>query len=333
MKKNLIIQFLEAIAVGDAFGKVTEYCTRQEIKEQLGTVETLLTPQESLTHKDLFYGQITDDTEQNIYLLRQFCLTGTVTAKQTAQALLDWYKETNAAAYIGPSSARAILAIQNGEDISTTGLWGTTCGGIMRAPAAFLCGVTRQDLIDNTIACLLPTHNTAAAMEAAICYVFALEAAFAGKDIDQILDAASEGALLGSSIGNTLRTAGCVPSCAARITYIREMMPHIKTEEKLQELLYDVLGATLASADVCSAVIGTFLWAKDDVFTAIRFATNMGGDSDTIAFLAAGLCCLYAGKHNIPPYITEQVIKANNLELEKLAQDIMKLRKRTELVL
>jgi len=170
-------------------------------------------------------------------------------------------------------------------------------------------------------------------MEAAMCYTFALEAAFAGKDIDQILDAAIQGAHLGSGMGNSLRTAGCVPSCAARITCIREMIPKIKTEEMLQELLYDVLGTTLASADVCSAVIGTFLWAKDDVFKAIRFATNMGGDSDTIAFLTAGLCCLYAGKHTIPHHIVEQVITANNLELEKLADDIMKLRKRKDLVL
>jgi ADP-ribosylglycohydrolase len=319
MERNIVRMFLEALAVGDAFGKVTEYCSLEDIKQKLGRVEVLLTPEESLTHNDLAHGQVTDDTEQNLYLIRQFAEDSEVTAENTAEALLKWVDETDAKKYMGPSSSVALEKIKNGEDIKTTGLNGTTSGGIMRIPAAFLFS-TVDSLVQNVVACLLPTHNTGVAMDAAMTYAYALQAAVQDNpSISEICDAAYEGSLIGRKYGSQKRTAAVAPGCGERVRYLQECLPSIKDEQALKEHLYYVLGTTCSSWDVCSAVFGIFLWAKDDVFTAIRISTEVGGDTDTIACLVACLSALYAKGHNIPEEMVQLVADANDIDFEVTA--------------
>lgn len=325
MERNIVRMFLEALAVGDAFGKVTEYCSLEDIKQKLGRVEVLLTPEESLTHNDLAHGQVTDDTEQNLYLIRQFAEDSEVTAENTAEALLKWVDETDAKKYMGPSSSVALEKIKNGEDIKTTGLNGTTSGGIMRIPAAFLFS-TVDSLVQNVVACLLPTHNTGVAMDAAMTYAYALQAAVQDNpSISEICDAAYEGSLIGRKYGSQKRTAAVAPGCGERVRYLQEYLPSIKDEQALKEHLYYVLGTTCSSWDVCSAVFGIFLWAKDDVFTAIRISTEVGGDTDTIACLVACLSALYAKGHNIPEEMVQLVADANDIDFEVTASLVSRI--------
>lgn len=319
MKQTEIRSFLEALAVGDAFGKATEYCAQAEIKEKLGKVIDLLPPERSLTHQDLFYGQVTDDTEQNVRLIYTYAETGEITAHNTAASLLKWVRETDAAdKYMGPSTLAALKKIEAGEDITQAGLKGTTCGGLMRTPSAFLMSAPER-LVESVVDCLIPTHNTAAAMEAAMAYAFALRAAADHASVEAICDAACEGAEIGSQYGSHFRLAAVVPSCAARIRYLQEILHTLKDEEALKSFLYNIYGTTLAACDVCAAVFGLFLWAKEDVYLAIRLATEMGGDTDTISCLAASLCCLYAGKHNLPSNMVQLVASANKLDFDALA--------------
>ena len=325
MERNIVRMFLEALAVGDAFGKVTEYCSLEDIKQKLGRVEVLLTPEESLTHNDLAHGQVTDDTEQNLYLIRKFAEDNEVTAENTAEALLKWVDETDAKKYMGPSSSVALEKIKNGEDIKTTGLNGTTSGGIMRIPAAFLFS-TVDSLVQNVVACLLPTHNTGVAMDAAMTYAYALQAAVQDNpSISEICDAAYEGSLIGRKYGSQKRTAAVAPGCGERVRYLQECLPSIKDEQALKEHLYYVLGTTCSSWDVCSAVFGIFLWAKDDVFTAIRISTEVGGDTDTIACLVACLSALYAKGHNIPEEMVQLVADANDIDFEVTASLVSRI--------
>ena len=319
MEQNIVQRFLEALAVGDAFGKVTEYCSLEDINHKLGPVHTLLTPEESLTHKDLAHGQVTDDTEQNFYLIRQFAKDKEVTADSTAKALIKWVDETDAEKYMGPSSGAALRKIKAGEDVNTTGLNGTTSGGIMRVPAVFLFS-TADDLVQNVVACLTPTHNTAVAIDAAMTYAYALQAAAQGKSsIDDICDAAYKGSLIGRKYGSQKRTAAVAPGCGERGRYLEKYLPQIKDEKALKEHLYYVLGTTCSSWDVCSSVFAIFLWAKDDVFEAIRISTELGGDTDTIACLAACLSSLYAKGHNIPKEMVQLVADTNNIDFTEIA--------------
>ena len=122
MKKELIQSFLEAFAVGDAYGKATEYCSLEQVQAHYSRIDELLPPEKAIAHQDLFYGQVTDDTEQNVYLLREYARQGRVTPYDTAMCLLRWVQETDAATkYIGPNSLKALRAIEQGADVTTAG--------------------------------------------------------------------------------------------------------------------------------------------------------------------------------------------------------------------
>lgn len=235
MKKELIQSFLEAFAVGDAYGKATEYCSLEQVQAHYSRIDELLPPEKAIAHQDLFYGQVTDDTEQNVYLLREYARQGRVTPYDTAMCLLRWVQETDAATkYIGPNSLKALRAIEQGADVTTAGTGGTTCGGMMRAPVAFLFS-TPDTLTQNVVTCLMPTHNTSVAIEAAMCYAYALQAAEAGKPMEQILDSACEGAQIGKGFGSTHRVAGVAPSCAARLRFLQKVIPTLQNERYFSE--------------------------------------------------------------------------------------------------
>jgi ADP-ribosylglycohydrolase len=321
--KERLAAVLEAFAVGDAMGMPTEFMTRLEIQSTFGLVSRLLEPEESKNHRDLPRGSITDDTEQNLYLLKAYCEHGLVSCDLTASTLLRWVQETDAVAkkYIGPSSLRALKAIQEGMDPRLAGRSGTTCGGLMRTLAAVFCTRGGDGLLENIVECLIPTHYTSQALEAAGAYGFALRAALEGCSIEEIL----QQALLGAQQGmDRAPYIACAASSAARIHHVVNFVPgtNLRADPFLDHL-YGVLGTGLESADVCAAVFALFLFAKEEVWLAIQLGASVGGDTDTIAALAGALCAAYAGSHNIPAEVLKEVVARNSLDLPAVAARVV----------
>jgi len=353
MNISVVSSVLEAFAVGDAMGMPTEFMTRREISEQFGEISSLIPAECSAHHDDLPSGSVTDDTEQTLYLLRRYCHDGEVSVGGTMSALLAWIRETDAVAkrYIGPSSLKALQAIENGASAETAGTTGTTCGGIMRTLAPVLCCHVAStasvnpagsvgsdsagsetdvcvrkntDAFENELLrcirdCLLPTHNTSPALEAAGAYGYAVAAALRGAALDEILDAALRGAGRACALAPY---ASCGASSACRIRFLAAYVPAVASSSELLDFLFGVFGTGLESADVCSAVFGLFLHAKKDVWLAIRLASQIGGDTDTIAALAGALCAAYAGGHNIPVEIVDTVRSVNHLDVSAVATQL-----------
>lgn len=225
--------------------------------------------------------------------------------------------------YIGPSSLHALRFIQDGGDIDAAGSCGTTCGGIMRTPSAFLFS-THETLERNVVECLRPTHNTAVAMEAAMAYAYALEEASQMEcTLESVLERAKTGAARGRLHGDAARTNGVGPSVSARIDFLGRLVDKDISDQALEELLYDVIGSTMASADVACAVFAIFMHTRGDAARAIEIATMTGGDSDTIACLAAGLCTLFSKGHDIPQEEIALVEQANGLDFDGIADMIV----------
>jgi len=295
----------------------TEFMTRDDIRRAFPEgVSHLLTQADSRNHGDLLPGSVTDDTEQVAYLLDLYRKRGTVTVEDTVNGLLSWIRETGAVEkhYIGPSSLKALTAIENGADPTTTGA-GTTCGGIMRTPAAvcFNPNQSLDELKENICACLLPTHNTSEALEAAGCYGAALLTALNGGAVDRVLDAAL---FFGPQVEALAPWRGCAASSAARI---REAASWGKlTDEELTHRLYDLWGTGLPSADVCGAAFALFLAAEGSAYRAISLGASLGGDTDTIAALAGALTAAQAGGTDIPEHIWAPVRAANGDILRRL---------------
>lgn len=288
----------------------TEFMTRGDIERRFpGGVRDLLRSEDSQNHGDLVPGSVTDDTEQVAYLLERYGRRGAVTVEDTVDALLAWVRETGAVEkhYIGPSSLKALQAIEQDADPSAAGM-GTTCGGIMRTPAAvcFDPDQTMEALRKNVRAALLPTHNTSEALEAAGCYGAALLTALNGGTIREVMDAALENGPLTEAMAPW---RGCAASSAARI---REALTWGELPRaELFHRLYDLWGTGLPSADVCGAVFAIFLAAKGSAYEAVSLGASLGGDTDTIAALAGALTAAQAGQCDVPSKIWDRVRTVN----------------------
>lgn len=310
---------LAAYAVGDAMGMPTEFMTRPAIAARFGPLlDRLARPEEGEKHQNLPYGLVTDDTEQVCYLLRHYREAGRVDTLETARVLERWISETGAdrKGYIGPSSLKALKAIREGVPPEKAGEGGTTCGGIMRAPAAVLyrAHADLDSLRADLHRCLMPTHNTSTALEAAGAYGAALWAAQKGLDFEGILDAAIH---FGGQMKPLAPYETCAPSCDWRIRFARDLAARADAGELL-DTAYHLIGTGLPSADVCFAVFAIFCHARKDAWLAIRLGASIGGDTDTIAALAGALCAAYAGTHNIPADVLGTVLRVNGQLLSGL---------------
>ena len=306
-----------AFAAGDACGMPTEFMCPADIRAvfgadmQDGLPAGLLPAEKSITHNILPAGSVTDDTEQNLYLLAEAEKRGGVTLEGVLSALEAWIAETGAVEkhYIGPSSLKALEAIRKGTPAAEAGIGGTTCGGIMRTPSAFLWNTAQseEELEESILTSLLPTHNTSEALEAAGAYGFALRAAFLGASMDEIFDAAGRG---GERLIAYAAWTGCAASSVRRIREAQKLAREL-SEAELLDHVYSLWGTGLPSADVAGAVFALFAAAGKDVWKAIQLATVIGGDTDTIAALAGALSAAYAGGQNIPQAVLDRILEQN----------------------
>ncbi|MGI5888986.1 MAG: ADP-ribosylglycohydrolase family protein [Oscillospiraceae bacterium] len=322
--KNRIRESASAYACGDAIGMPTEFMTLGEIRSKIGTVDRLLPQELSMNHPDLEPGRVTDDTEQNAYLLEAYRKSGEITSENTVEALLRWIDETDAVNrhYIGPNSKKALEAVKAGASMETAGTGGTTCGGIMRIPSVtwFDPGAGDEELSERVLKCLKPTHFTWEALEAAGAYAFAMREALSGGGEEAVLKAARLGGRLCSGLAPWQSAA---PSSVGRIEFISEYISKgTHDPRELQDMLYSVIGTGLPSADVCCAVFAIFLTSSGSAWEAVKAGASLGGDTDTIAALAGALTAAASGKNDIPEDIRRKVEAENPAVFSKLRYGI-----------
>lgn len=311
---------LESLAVGDALGMPTEFMSREKIKKEFGLVDHLIDPKLSIIHKELNFAQITDDTEQNLYLIKAYCEDGKISVENTVAALMKWIDEKKAIelGYIGPSSKRALNEISEGVSPEIAGKGGTTCGAPMRVISAALCSSGDYKNLENNIYnCTVPTHNTNLAMESAFCIGFALKAAIDGLSFNEIIKKSFKGAVIGRK-KSSYDYIGA--SCREKAEVLIKEIEKSKAIEEVLNKIYYLNGTTMEANEITAAVLGIFSYAKKDVWKAITLGASVGGDTDTIAAIVGVLCCAYAKKHNIPSEILNKVIESNNLNLDEYAE-------------
>jgi len=322
---NLLEETLLSFATGDAMGMGTEFMTRQAINERFGVLDGFIKPLQSQNHSDLASASVTDDTEQVLALLKAYGRDG-LSVQVTVETLVDWINTSDAVAkrYIGPSTLSALKAVQAGGDWHVSGVNGTTCGGIMRSPAPAIYSVlrhqTEQELAGDVYACLVATHNTSQAMEAAMAYAYALVRALRGASIDDIISDALRGAMAGR---NLAPYEACAASTHDRILFLRSTLGQSRFGvTEFLDYIYGVMGTSLASEDVAAAVFALFIYTEGDAWKAIRLASSLGGDTDTIAALAGALCTAYAQSSDIPDEVKETVVKVNNLDIHAILESV-----------
>lgn len=322
MNTDTISNMLKCFAAGDALGMPTEFMTLDVIHERFGIVSSLLRPEDSMNHGNLPTGSITDDTEQVLYLLKRYYLDGEITPENSTEALLSWIRETGAVEkkYIGPSSLKALLAVEAGDDYHYTGLSGTTCGGVMRTIAPFIFAFSRnyseiqmEQCID---AALLATHNTSQALEASYAYAYALAAAYKGMDRRMVVEEAIRGGLRGRQRASHV---ACSAGTSDRLEFLLSWVDFENMDDDcFMRFIYGVFGTSLESYDVASAALAIYLKYGYSVYKSISIAASIGGDTDTIAALVGPLSYLSSNIIDIPSYIMDIVMDVNRLDFSFL---------------
>jgi len=310
---------LAGVAVGDAMGMPASSYQPHEIVESYGRIEELLdAPPGHPYHDGLKAGHITDDTELTMLVVEMLLEDGGATPEGMARRILKWATDRRLleSGLIGPSTSRAIRALMEGKDPRETGRQGVTNGAAMKiSPIGIINVGNRQKLIDDVERTCLPSHGTSVAISAASAVAGAIaEALTPSSTVDSTVKAALECAALGARRGRQVT----LPSIEKRIQLAIDLTEGMDPSAAAA-VLYDYIGADVACVSSIPTVFGLFHAAGGDPMEAIIAASNMGGDTDTIASMVGGVAGALKGIDAFHPNMVSKVEEESDLNLEDVA--------------
>lgn len=320
-----VIGSLAGVAIGDAMGMPCEFLTREQIQQRYGRLASFVSPDPGHYHKGLKRGQITDDTEQTIEVIRALVRHGRLTPETAADAYLKWARDYNAfeSTVLGPSSRKALERLIRGEDPRVTGEHGDTVGAAMRvAPIGLVNAGRLQDAADECYASCLPTHGVSIAIGGACAIACAVAAAAAADTLDEVIDAAIWGASYGEALG--VKWAGA--SVAARIRLALRIVRETPDVMRAEDELYLTCGVGMAPTELVPTAIGIVALHDGDCAKSIESAVNMGGDTDTLASMVGAITGAYRGIDALPEEWIRLVQDINDLDLRDLADQLVLVR-------
>jgi ADP-ribosylglycohydrolase len=320
---------LYGLAIGDALGMPTQLLSRQQIVDRWGPLLTGFeaAPDDHQIAAGMPAGTVTDDTEQAVLLAGLLVRgNGTVDPGELAAALLAWERAMAARGsldLLGPSTRRALQAVQAGTPPTETGRYGDTNGAAMRITPVGIATAAedRLHLVDQVQQASLVTHNTSIALAGAAAVAAAVSAGIDGADVAAATGAAITAARLAAQRGHW--TAGA--NVAARIDWAANLVagaPPLRAAE----VIYTLVGTSLATQESVPAAFAVLSAVPADPWQACLLAASLGGDCDTIAAMAGAIGGACHGLAAFPPHAIETVDR-NGLDLIALADSLLELRK------
>jgi ADP-ribosylglycohydrolase len=315
---------LAGVALGDALGRATEFMTREDIRARFGWLDRFAAPPEYHPGHGDPLGTITDDTEQTLIIADLLAAGGALTPEVVAAGLMRWARRRDGLAnpYLGPSTRRALAALLNGTSPHETGKGGTTNGAAMRvAPIGIAHAGALEGTLADAVAASIPTHNTHNAMQAAGAVACAVAAAMReDATIAGVITAAQEGARRGRSFG---AWSWSTP-LEKRIELAERLVGDAGSVDETLDLLYNYVGVGLDPAESVATAFGLVILAQGDPMAAILYGVNIGGDTDTIAGIAGGVCGALRGIDALDAALVAQLEQVNGLNLRAVAGGLLR---------
>ncbi|MEM3451623.1 MAG: ADP-ribosylglycohydrolase family protein [Nitrososphaerales archaeon] len=320
---------LAGVAIGDAMGMPTFGLSPDQIREKFGKVTNFMdAPTGHIIHDGLKAGQVTDDTQITLVLADAIIKDGFVSKEGFAQRLFEWSKGLGSSAdkLIGPSTKRVIEKMAKGikpEDINEAG---ATNGASMRvSPVGILnAGFDLEKVVEDVVKSCVLTHNTSVAISAASSVACAISKAIVGKCGVDVIEAGIHGAKLGAKFGIFYPAA----PVDKRIELAVKIVLESKNFDEIIDSLYNYVGAGIESNEAIPTAFGIFFATNGEPMDAITMATNIGGDSDTIASIVGGIAGAFKGIEAFPKDIVKKVEQVNGLNFEILAKKLLEVRER-----
>lgn len=315
-------------ALGDALGMPTQLLSPGRIAELYGHVEDFVAPAaDHPVSKGLPAGAITDDTEQALLLGHILVESGErFDHARWVNALLGWERDVKARGsydLLGPSTKRAIDAINSGVPAEEAGRAGDTNGAAMRiAPVGIMMpSEPLGALVAKVAETCRATHNTSIAIASASAVAAAVSLGISGGDWRAASGHAVAAARLGATLGHWV-TGGDI---AVRIVWAQELVRGKAEEEAIKQIV-DLIGTGVASQESVPAAFAVLEVAQGDAWRAAVIAANLGGDTDTIGAIAAGMAGACAGLSKLPQDRIAELHGIDIAEVRALAADLVAAR-------
>jgi ADP-ribosylglycohydrolase len=315
-------------ALGDALGMPTQLLSPARIAELYGHVEDFVAPfADHPVSKGLVAGTITDDTEQALLLGRILVESGDrFDHARWVNALLDWEREVKARGsydLLGPSTKRAIDAINEGVPAEDAGSRGDTKGAAMRiAPVGIMMPPEPLDaLVAKVAETCRATHNTSIAIASAAAVAAAVSRGVAGGDWRAASDSAVAAARRGAALGHWT-TGGDI---ATRIVWAQDTVRGKAVKHAIR-LIVDLVGTGVASQESVPAAFAVLETSGGDPWQAAVISANLGGDTDTIGAIAAGMAGACTGFSKLPQQHIAKLRGIDLSEVRVLAADLVAAR-------
>ena len=292
--KNIWLDGIMGIIIGDALGCPVQFMERDELKER-----GLVTEMEGHGTYDMPVGTWTDDGSMTIATLDSINALGKIDLEDIMTSFVDWYEDGEYTPFgepfdIGNTCSFAIEAYEKDHDLLTCGRTSDRSNGngsLMRIiPVclyAYEKGLTDDDAIKYVHAVSGLTHNHARSKMACGLYYFCVCAVLEGDGNlrDRLQNGMDQGfAYYEKDIANRVEL-----SYYGRLRDLSEFADKEESEIKSTGYVVDSLEAAIWS------LINT------DSFKECELkAVNLADDSDTIGAIAGGLAGLYYGYESMP---------------------------------
>ena len=313
---------LAGVALGDALGRATEFMTPEQIRTRWGRLDHFDLPMEGHPAHGDALGTITDDTAQTLLIAHVLAESDELlTPERVAVAMAEWGRH-GFNRYLGPSTRRALALLMEGESPLETGKGGMTNGAAMRvAPIGIAHAGDADAAFKDAIAASIPTHNTHNAIQGATAVACAIATAMKeGATVQDVLTAAQDAAEAGRRWG----TWSWATPLDKRIDLAVRLVTHAPNLDSAMQSLYDFVGVGMDPAESVAAAFGIVAAVEGDPMEAILAGVNIGGDTDTIASIAGGICGALHGIEAIDASLLGEVERVNGLDLRAVARSLLR---------
>ena len=311
---------LKGIATGDAIGKQTEMLSHEDVRRWYpqgvrgfeGAPGAIIPRYVGNSKREWRIGETTDETERTIAVARAILTERNVSHVSIGREMLGCTKSVH-------PGVTSLWEFHQAADPARITAAHDGCGAAIRiAPVGiFYTSDALDELVNGAREASISTHGGSLAIAAAAATAAAVSAAIDGASSHQVLGLAERAAAQAES-----RWPGCAaPAFANAIRAVHDDLASLPVLDATDVAARCFPNQPLTIVPLALGLATVMQSAED----AILLAANVGGDSDSVASIAAGILgAIYP--HTINQHWYQVVESVNDHDLAAIASELTRLR-------
>ncbi|HYT67602.1 MAG TPA: ADP-ribosylglycohydrolase family protein [Vicinamibacterales bacterium] len=279
-----VVGCLEGVATGDAVGKQTEMLSRDDVQRWYpsgirgfeGTPGAIIPRYVGNSRREWRIGETTDDTERTLAVARAIIAERNISHVSIGREMLGCVKSVH-------PGVRSLWEFHQAANPARIAVRHDGCGAAIRvAPVGVLYTSDSLDgLVNGAREASISTHGGALAIAAAAATAAAVSAAIDAASAEQVLTLAERAAMQAESRWPSASS----PTFAATVRAVHDDLASLAVLRAPDVATRCFPNGPLTIVPLALA-LATLMQSAED---AILLAANVGGDSDSVASIAAGI--------------------------------------------